>query len=321
MHAATGPVTEPHTGAPRATATVGVVIPTFNRPDLLLLAVQSVLAQHPPPDQVIIVDDGGHQPAHETVQALAHSGAMRLLQEDHGGPSRARNRGAREIETDFVLFLDDDDCLLPGALRGLADALIAAPAAVAAAGGGRRFFVRNNHLGDAEWPPIATGGFDAVIAGNPFFTGAVLVRRSAFDAVGGFEETTPLIEDWDLWLKLARRGPILLPRVMALEYRVHPANMSRSSTVARLSMGLADHYLASFTPVERANYAPQLANYLARTFGAEVAWHVRVAFRQGRVADAFRDMWLLARIVWFAVGFAEGRQAIGLAWAELRKGR
>ena len=99
-------------------ATVAVVIPTFNRPNLLPLAVDTVLTQSYPVHEIIIVDDGSNDQNRSTLVRLAQrSPCIRIhLLPKNQGRSRARNEGLARVRSDYVLFLDDDDLLGPGAV-------------------------------------------------------------------------------------------------------------------------------------------------------------------------------------------------------------
>jgi GT2 family glycosyltransferase len=102
---------------------ISVVIPTYNRAHLIRRAVDSVLAQCGPDDEVIVADDGSQD---ATAQALAAYGdRIRHLALPHGGAGRARNAGIRAARKPLVAFLDSDDEWLPGKID-LQRALLAA---------------------------------------------------------------------------------------------------------------------------------------------------------------------------------------------------
>src|SRR5262249_48237002 len=96
-------------------APVSVVIPTFNRREIVLDAIDSVLAQSLPPAQIIVIDDGSKD---DTAAALsAYSGRIEYHYQPNAGLSAARNHGIRLAREQFVAFLDDDDVWHPRKLE------------------------------------------------------------------------------------------------------------------------------------------------------------------------------------------------------------
>lgn len=183
--------------------TVSVVIPAWRSAATIRQALMSVAAQTVKPLEVVVVDDGSDDATYET--ALACLEQMRgieltVLRQDNLGAGAARNAGVRVARGDWLAFLDADDEWLPGKLeRSLAHAegatLIAHD----------YIEVRNG----VETPMDCTRHLRA--AGDPFAalmlrgfipSITVLAKRDQVLAVGGFEESLPAAQDYDLWLKL-----------------------------------------------------------------------------------------------------------------------
>lgn len=294
--------------------TIGVVIPTYNRPDMVQVAVASVRAQQRPAARIVVVDDGGTTPVPEALRTLEAAGEVTLRRVANGGTAHARNAGAAGLDTDYLLFLDDDDTLYPEALAGLAGTLDAHPDAPAATGGGRRRF------GDLpprppEWPCTAPLDFEALMRGNALFNSATMVRRDAFERVGGFEAAIPVAEDWDLWLKLAQLGPILPSETVAIEYYVHGGNATRSSKVPRMAIRLAMHYWPRLPRDVRRRVGPALSSYLVGHYARDLGWYALRSTRRGKVAEASREFSALTQLTWLALKSSEGRSAM---WKEFR---
>jgi len=298
--------------------TVTVVIPTYDRPDMAERAVRSALAQVPQP-VVVLVDDGGALPLTEGVLSLEREGSIVVCRQPNRGLPAARNFGATKVTTEFLLFLDDDDCLLSGALAALEQGLRDAPDSPCSAGGGHRRF-QDGRIKATEWPEARVWDFAALLEGDPFFVGAVMMRHSEFLAVGGFETRIPLSEDWDLWLKLAARGPFKLVNIEAVEYFVHGANMSASGKVAGMASVLAVHYLKQLDSERRRVLGPKLVTYIVDTYAARVAWHVRTGLRSGQIGRAWKDLVRLLRIIGLGLRFPAGRLALRRAVQAHRQG-
>src|SRR5262245_34526643 len=94
---------------------VSTIIPVYNRPDLLVDAVHSVLAQTYRPIEVIIVDDGSTDSTPQIARDLAdrHPQVIRWIRQTNGGPGRARQTGLETARGEYVQYLDSDDLLLP----------------------------------------------------------------------------------------------------------------------------------------------------------------------------------------------------------------
>jgi glycosyltransferase involved in cell wall biosynthesis len=199
---------------------VAVIIPTHNRLSLLKEAVSSVQNQTLPDWELIVVDDASDDGTSAWLRDISDARVRVLSRTSHAERSSTRNEGFHASDSDLVMFLDDDDRLLPGALGYLADALTDAP--VEAVVGGKIMFDERGHR--KKWPhPNAPTTKDLtfdILAGWSAAPGRWLLRRSAIIETGGFDEGMSLYEDTDLWLRLAGRTPILLLPEPVLEKRV-----------------------------------------------------------------------------------------------------
>jgi len=102
-----------------------VVIPTYNRAELVVRAIRSVLAQTLPPFEVIVVDDGSSDDTFERLQAMGPP--VRCIRQPNAGVSSARNLGMELAAGDVICLLDSDDLMAPGWLAAAAAALAANP--------------------------------------------------------------------------------------------------------------------------------------------------------------------------------------------------
>lgn len=192
---------------------VAVVIPCFNDGATLPETLASAATQEP--CEVVVVDDGSTDAA--TIDLLAKLD-VRVVHRENGGPAAARMTGVEATTARYVLPLDADDQLMPGAVTVLADALDAHPEAVAAWGDAEVFGSGVSRIARVR---VRTIDPWLVTYVNPHAM-CSLMRRAALVAAGGWQLAEGY-EDWDLWLALAERGGngVHVGR-LTFRYRVHP---------------------------------------------------------------------------------------------------
>jgi Glycosyl transferase family 2 len=203
---------------------VSVVIPCYRQAHFLAEAIESVLAQDHGALEVTVVDDGSPDNVGEVA---ARYPGVRCLRQPNGGLAAARNAGLEQATGEFVLFLDADDRLLPGAIsRGL-EQLRAEPEAMMAAGTWRLIGEAGEPL-PADPPEQPARAYPALLESCFISTpAAVLYRRALFGQIGGFDPTVSASADYDLYLRTAGRFPVRLHPDPVAEYRRHGANMTR----------------------------------------------------------------------------------------------
>ena len=175
--------------------TVAVIIPAYNASRHLRRTIESVLAQTAPPAEIIVVDDGSTDDTAAVVRSFPPP--VRLIQKPNGGPGSARNLGARSASATWLAFGDADDVWYPDKL--------AAQLALRQPPETGLIHCLPDHRDDAV-PDTLT--FDDLWERNWIINSSVLLRRDAFDQVGGFDEARDLIsvEDYNLWLRVAAAG-------------------------------------------------------------------------------------------------------------------
>ena len=209
------------TAAAAMGALVSVVIPTRDRADVLRDALLAMLAQTHPALEIIVVDDGSGDHTADVAARAAHGdGRIRILRhEEPRGAAAARNAGARVARGRYLLFEDDDCRGRPDRVERLVRALEAEPDAAYAYGWIRR---------PAAGSTAVTGTEGAWSIGTP----SALIRKEAFDAVGGFDEGLPRLQDFDLWTRILARFPAV--EVPAVLYETVLAGVGISGSPERL---------------------------------------------------------------------------------------
>jgi glycosyltransferase involved in cell wall biosynthesis len=191
----------------------------------LARALRSVFAQSRVPDEVIVVDDGSTDGTADMVRR--DFGSVRLLTQEHGGVSAARNRGIREANGEWIAFLDSDDEWAPNKLdRQLAE-LDAQPQFKLCHTD--EIWIRRGQRVNPKVKHAKAGGFIfnnclPLCAMSP---SAVLMHRSLFDEVGFFDEQLPVCEDYDMWLRVCSRHPVLFVEdPLVIKYGGHDDQLS-----------------------------------------------------------------------------------------------
>lgn len=189
---------------------VTLILPTCDRRALFRRSLESALHQTYENLEVVVVNDGG-VPVDDIVAELDRfARVVQLRLPVRRGPAVARNHALRLARGEFLGFLDDDDTLDPHHVATLVGALRGSAHRIAYALARRR--IEEEHDGDlvirheeptwpAEAPPITT---DVLLYQNPLPIQAALVHRSCLEESGGFDDSLPILEDWELWLRLSR---------------------------------------------------------------------------------------------------------------------
>jgi glycosyltransferase involved in cell wall biosynthesis len=187
---------------------ISVIIPTANRPDSLPHALESLRAQNAKDVQVIVINDGGAD-VREAVAPFRDDLAVEVLGYSRNlGPSAARNTGLDAADGDFVMFLDDDDVVLPGHLDAVLRVLDDDKADVV---------YPTMKVSTTRHEPTSDGYRDAVRAFDYDFDHEFLLIANYIPPAGlimrrpgpggpRFDNDVRLAEDWDLWLRMVADG-------------------------------------------------------------------------------------------------------------------
>ena len=234
---------------------VSVVIPCYNQGRFLGEAIASAAAQRGLVSEIVVVDDGSTD---ETPAVATRDGSVRYLCQERRGLSEARNSGWRASSGDYLVFLDADDRLLPGAVEAGFEAFRRWPQAAFVFGHYELINERGavqptwRELRVADDRSFTTGDFELVLpdgrraARSPelrlvsdhytamlrrnhiSMPAAVLYRRAILEETGGFDPRLNALEDYELYLRVTRAHPVAGHDQVVAQYRRHPAAMSRN---------------------------------------------------------------------------------------------
>lgn len=229
---------------------VSVLIPYYNHSKFLAGCIASVQQQDYPRMEIVVVDDGSAVPA---ASVLGHVENVAILRTANRGVSAARNTAFKHSSGEFLIFLDADDHLRPGAIQSHVAALQTNPRA-GLAFASRRVIDESGAV--KHGPHICRPRkdyFKMLLESNPIGSpGAALIRREAFVDAGMFNEAFSMGEDLDLYLRIARRWPVLRHTACVLDYREHSSNTSRAlERMLEGTMLLLDSIEPVLTPDER----------------------------------------------------------------------
>lgn len=207
---------------------VSVVIPTYNHRAFIPECLESVFAQTFTDFEVIVVNDGSTDGTAAVLSSHIAGGRIIYLEQPNQGQAAARNRGIAAARGEFLALLDDDDRWEPSKLQWQVRALEAEPLAVGVYGQMQTFGAAENYLTPEPHAPAGERFEDFITRVWINSPGQALLRMSAVRAAGGFDASIWGTDDWDLYLRLLKHGPILYQPRLTLHYRCHGANASKN---------------------------------------------------------------------------------------------
>ena len=204
---------------------ISVIIPTFNRIDTLGRALRSVLAQTFAPYEVIVVDDGSTDGSGDFIKREFPTVMYRF--QENKGVSAARNQGMEMASGEWFAFLDSDDEWLPQKLARQRDLINKNPDHKLCHT--EEIWIRNGRRVNPKTRYQKSGGwiYEKCLPLCVISPSSVLLERSLITEVGGFDESLTACEDYDLWLRICSREPVLfIEEAMMKKYGGHSDQLS-----------------------------------------------------------------------------------------------
>jgi glycosyltransferase involved in cell wall biosynthesis len=282
---------------------VSVVLPTYNRPQYLRSAIDSVFAQTFTDWELIVADDGSDGETAAYVAALANQPKVKVLRLAHtGNPGAVRNAACRAARGEYIAFLDSDDVWLPEKLALQVASLRSHPER----GWSHTAFAVIDESGElltgpgARWWPAAEGWIlePLIKMEVSIAISSVIINRKLLEQIGGFDLEQPACNDYDLWLRLAGLSEIdgvsetLLHKRRQLDPYYHSTMVFEEigRAIAKLLAVSTDRYLHSILRRQRAKVAAGLARTQAIS-GSRVA-ALRTLLKSSRYSWGYREWWL-----------------------------
>jgi glycosyltransferase involved in cell wall biosynthesis len=283
-----------------------VVMPTYNRAGLVARAVDSVLAQTCRDFEVIVVDDGSTDDTEVVVRP--YRDRIRYLRQSNRGSASARNLGILECRGRYVAFLDSDDLWHPEKLARTEEAIEAHPDAGLFYSDYRSRAADGRPVRVERCRPVVGNAYSEILLHYFALTSTVVCKRECFDVCGLFHEPLRRAQDWDMWIRIARRFSFVHIPAVLTEYTWEPFNGERASrsTIDDLQ-SVVDRALQADRDLGPGTRR-RILGRLAYTQGVE---HLRYGRRQEARAcfrESFRsEPWFGRSILYWAVA------AMGLA--------
>lgn len=203
-----------------------VIIPAYNRYQLLKRAIDSVLNQTFRDFELVVVDDGSTDETPGV--ATEYEGRITYIRQDNGGVSKARNRGIHLARSPYIAFLDSDDVWFPEKLNEQCSYLNSNPDVLIHQTdelwirNGKRINPMKKHM--KREGTIFLESLDRCMISPS----SVVMKRDLFDRFGLFDEDLPVCEDYDLWLRIAAEERVgLIEKKLIAKYGGHSDQLSR----------------------------------------------------------------------------------------------
>jgi glycosyltransferase involved in cell wall biosynthesis len=267
---------------------VSVLLPTRNRDSLLSRAIASVLSQTYPNFELIVVDDGSTDETETVVKGFSDE-RIRYVYQDHRGAAAAENLGTRLARGSFIAFIDDDDEWLCEKLEKQMERFALEGEDTAVVYTAAQFFKNGKHrfYGPPQSILVKNGSIYREILNRTTYVPLVcaVVRRECLEEVGGFDETMPTSNDYDLWIRLSSRYRFqYLPEPLVhVHYTAGSMSTTPTNTIVARKLLLEKH--------RRVFAKPE-----GRGIGAFFYWQIGyLLLLQGERREGRRYLFLAAR--------------------------
>ncbi|MBU62922.1 MAG: glycosyl transferase [Opitutae bacterium] len=222
---------------------VSIIIPTYDRLETLPRALGSVINQTFSDWELIVVDDGSTDGTDEMI--LRDYPVVRYYRQENAGVSSARNAGVALSSGAWIAFLDSDDAWLPEKLERQLFTLAKEPELRLSHTD--EIWIRNGRRVNQPKEYAKSGGYiyRRCVPLCCICPSSVLIRRDLFDEIGGFDETFPVCEDYDLWLRITAREPVqYLDESLVRKYGGHEDQLSNTWGMDRYRTRALEQMLA-----------------------------------------------------------------------------
>ena len=213
---------------------VSVIVPTYNRPQMMTEALHSILTQTYKNFEIVVVNDGGA----DVERMLTAFGRQRPLtyirHATNRGLAAARNTGLKVARGKYIAYLDDDDVFFPTHLETLVQFLEKSEFKIAYTDAYRAHQTKTNEnyiVTKRDIPHSYDFDEDLILIHNLAPVLCFMHERSCIEKVGNFDETLTTHEDWDLWIRMSRCFKMAHIKRVTCEYRWREDGSTMSSSM------------------------------------------------------------------------------------------
>ncbi len=223
---------------------ISVIIPTFNRKEMVIKAIESVMQQTYCQVELIIVDDGSNDRTASTLKGQ-FSQAI-IIEQNNSGVSAARNSGIQVAKGSLIALLDSDDLWMPHKLERQVAFFHKHPSAMICQT--EEIWIRNGRRVNPKKRHQKPTGmiFESSLELCLVSPSAVMIRKPLLAEVGLFDESLPACEDYDLWLRIAWKYPIhLIKEPLIIKHGGHADQLSKTPELDKYRIAAICKILAS----------------------------------------------------------------------------
>lgn len=206
---------------------VSIIIPTYNHGRFILEAIESIWAQRYPAVEIVVIDDGS---VDDTANILKEIKNIKYIYQQNQGLAAARNTGIKHCNGTYLMFLDADDWLLEDAIWTNIRLIKENYSFAFVSGGHKKIFVDINKVSDEVWEINEDHYLHLLQANYVGMHATVMYSRWIFDEYQ-YDINFKACEDYDLYLRIARKHPVAHHTKMIAAYRIHQSNMSGNNSL------------------------------------------------------------------------------------------
>jgi glycosyltransferase involved in cell wall biosynthesis len=211
---------------------ISIVTPSLNQADFIEKTIQSVLGQHYPDLEYLVIDGGSTDSTHEIIRKYDRS--LISISEKDSGQTYAINKGLRQSTGDILAFLSSDDVYEPGALLAVGEYFLKHPDAMWVSG----LCININNKGDEIRKAIrfykniwlSIHNYKVLLVLNYVSQPATFWRRKALEEIGYLDEKLYFTMDYEYWLRLGKKYPLHVINQNLARFRIHSNSKSGSTS-------------------------------------------------------------------------------------------
>ncbi len=228
---------------------ISVILPVYNGASTIADTIDSVLGQTFQEFELIIIDDGSTDDTVSVIETI-NDDRLHIHQFENAGQGESRNRGAALAQGEYLSFIDADDLWTPEKLESQWQALQTHPEAAVAYSWTDHIDEHNQFFRSGPHLPFSGDVYKKLIISDFVGSGSnVLIRKLAFDEVGGFAPHLTPAEDWDLWVRLAAKYEfVVVPQVQILYRTVTTSSSFNLAKMEASSLQVMERIFAQAPP-------------------------------------------------------------------------